>query len=92
MQDAVDLRSVFLEGAAPDSSHGKQLAGHSRPRAGHGSQCPIAENAEGQDAASSGLSRRQAHNASSIEEGGPALDPFAPATGLDSAAFPIPRA
>jgi len=57
LQDAVDLRSVFFDSAAPDSWHRQQLPSRSRPRAGHGSQCPVAENTEGRDSASSGLSQ-----------------------------------
>jgi len=51
LHNTVDLRSVFLDGAAPDSRHRQQLAGRFRPRAGYRSQYPIAKNAEGRHTA-----------------------------------------
>jgi hypothetical protein len=55
VQDAVDLRPVFLNGANPDARNSKKLASRCGSSASHGSQNLVVEDAERWHAASLGL-------------------------------------
>jgi len=57
MQNAEDLRSVFLDDVDPEARDSKQLPCRSRPTASDGSQCLVAKDAKRRHAAPSGLGK-----------------------------------
>src|SRR5260370_37768259 len=57
MQNAVDLRSVFLDDVDPEARDSQQLPCRSWPTASEGSQCLVAEDPKRRHAASSGLGK-----------------------------------